>query len=92
MWKGAAYLHQAIDQLLGLYITWRDEKAAIMVFNNSVQGFSGVIEKAVAVFKAHPLFHLRVARRKESSYSFIFKNASDPSKTIMIELILFNFA
>jgi hypothetical protein len=91
MWTGSSGVAAAIDQLLGRYITWRDEKAAILFFNNTAKGFSDVVEKAVAAVKAHPLCHLMVGTRRETSFSFIFKNGSDSTRTIQLELVLFNF-
>jgi len=41
VWNGQKELSQAIDQLLG-YLTWRDCKAAIIIFNKHNSKFSGL--------------------------------------------------
>jgi hypothetical protein len=38
VWRGAAEITGALDQLLS-YLTWRDSKAALIVFNTKVGGF-----------------------------------------------------
>jgi hypothetical protein len=91
LWAGKAKLLEAIDQLIELYITWRDEKAAILIFNKSVAKFTDLIEKAVATVQSHPLCYLYKGKRHDTSFSFIFRNPDDPAKLIQLELILFNF-
>jgi hypothetical protein len=91
LWKGESKLADAIDQLLTRYVTWRDEKTAILIFNNSISGFTQLIQKAVNEVQRHPQFHLFAGKRRDTSYSFIFRDKVDPSKTIRLELVLFNF-
>lgn len=91
LWTGKEALSKAIDQLFQRYITWRDGKAALMVFNTKNKGFSKIMETAVEALKFHPLFVSYQGQRKETSYSFIFRNANDPYKYIQLELVMFNF-
>src|SRR5207248_3253533 len=39
VWKGSQIIQESVDQLLG-YLTWRDCKAALVIFNKNVAGFS----------------------------------------------------
>ena len=55
IWKGQKELSQVIEQLLG-YLTWRDCKAAIVLFNKYNAKFSGILEAVPGVFQAHPLY------------------------------------
>ena len=91
LWKGKAYLHNAIDQLLERYVNWRDEKAALIVFNKEVLAFSEVINNAIDAVQDHANCVQMIRQRKDSSFSFIFKHSDDPSKKIKFELVLFNF-
>ncbi|UOQ50700.1 hypothetical protein [Hymenobacter cellulosivorans] len=90
LWKGEGEAEKAIDQLLSRYVTWRDEKIAIMFFNKTVKKFGDIIDKAIAAFKLHKNFKSYVGSRNSTSHSFIFANPDDPGKNINIELIMFN--
>lgn len=93
IWKGESELSRAIDQLLEKYMSSRDEKAALVVFNRDVRAFSEVEEKAIKATFSHRLCIIsEYRRRQESSYSFVFKLPGDENRRIMLELILFNFA
>ncbi|PZR10014.1 MAG: hypothetical protein DI539_21420, partial [Flavobacterium psychrophilum] len=70
---------------------WRDEKAALLIFNKSVAGFTALVKKAVSVLEAHPLCYLYKGPRRDTSFSFIFRHPDDPNKLIQLELVLFNF-
>ena len=91
LWNGSSYLHDAIDQLLEKYVSWRDEKTALLVFNKEVLGFSDVIEKGVEAVKNHKNCLNMIKKRKETSFSYLFKQCEDPKKIISLELVLFNF-
>jgi len=91
LWKGNEYLRKAIDQLFERYVVWRDGKAALMIFNTKVAAFTKLMESSIATVSAHPLCISYEGKRKETSYSFIFRNYKDPDKTIRLELVLFNF-
>ena len=54
IWRGAKQVDSALGQLLG-YLTWRDCKAALIVFNTQVAGFSGLLEKLPETLSKHPL-------------------------------------
>jgi len=91
LWKGSSYLHDAIDQLLEKYVSWRDEKTALLVFNKDVSGFSDVIKKGMEAVKNHPNCEKMIKKRKDTSFSYLFRQVEDPEKTIKLELVLFNF-
>lgn len=92
LWKGEKYLIDAIDQLLLNYVNWRDEKLAIIIFNRDVKKFSDVIDTAVKAVQGHKQCLKFIGKRKDTSYSFIFKHPDDDKKTILLELVLLNFA
>lgn len=90
LWKGEGEIDNAINQLLERYVTWRDEKVAVIIFNKTVKKFGEVVEKAVNAFKVHKNFKQYVGQRDETSHSFIFTNPDDPTRIIKLELMLFN--
>jgi len=91
LWKGKSHLHDAINQLLERYVSWRDEKVALLVFNKDVSDFSDVIEKGMEAAKNHPNCQDMVEKRKSTSFSYIFRQVEDPNRKIKLELVLFNF-
>jgi len=91
LWKGEAYLLSAVQQLLENYVNWRDEKTAIIIFNRDVQNFSNVIDVATKAISSHPLCIKSFGLRKDTSYSYLFRNQMDVARTIKLELVLFNF-
>jgi hypothetical protein len=90
LWKGEGEIENAINQLLERYVTWRDEKVAVIFFNKTVKKFGDVIEKAINAFKVHKNFKQYIGKRGETSHSFIFTNPDDPGRMIKLELMLFN--
>jgi hypothetical protein len=54
LWGGQKILLEALSQLLG-YTTWRDCKAALVLFNKSVAAFSSVQETIAAALPTHPI-------------------------------------
>jgi len=89
IWRGKSELSKAVDQLLERYVTWRDEKVALIVFNKDNDNFSDVIKKAIEALKEHQLFVSYDSKRIVTSHSFIFKHIEDAGKTIKLELMLF---
>lgn len=91
IWKGEKYLIDGLDQLLGNYVNWRDEKVALVVFNRDVKKFSEVIESAKNAILNRPLCEGLVNQRSATNFTFKFRNPDDPDKKILLELVLFNF-
>lgn len=91
VWSGAVQLTRAVDQLITRYVTWRDEKLALIVFNKDVFAFSEVIQKATDALTSHPLCLGSPEERKETSFSYDFRLTEDPSRKVRLELVLFNF-
>lgn len=90
LWKGESELLKAVDQLLERYVTWRDEKVALIVFNKDMKKFSELLEKASFCLTNHPLFEDYLGPTSDSSFRYIFKHPDDNDKKITLELIIFN--
>jgi hypothetical protein len=88
VWRGPAEFTKAIDQLLG-YLTWRDTKAALLVFNRQ-KNFTAVLEKIPPAFRAHSYFRREVQIAEESSFRFIAASPSDPAREIMVTVLAFD--
>jgi hypothetical protein len=83
-WKGPKALGEAIDQLLG-YVTWRDTKAALVLFVNSGQP-TEVEAKAVLALREHAAFkRTQVMAGREV---FTFANGDDVNREVHIALLV----
>lgn len=91
VWRGKEQLSKAVDQLLDRYVSWRDEKVALIVFNKDVANFTEVIQRAKEAISSHPSFKGFVNESDPTSISCLFKNPQDENQVIKLELILFNF-
>ena len=84
---------EGIDQLLG-YITWRDTKTSIVLFNKQTD-FSSVIEKAKEAIKQHKNFkseyHFTIQELEKSDtiFGYKFVHPTDPEKEIFLTLMAF---
>ena len=89
-WKGGSEFHEAINQLFDRYLTWRDSKAALILFVRN-KDFTKVLETVRTESTKHKYFKKSNGENGESSFSFLFKLPSDEDKTVFLEVILFHF-
>lgn len=89
VWKGQKELSQAIDQLLG-YLTWRDCKAAIIIFNKHNAKFSGVLETIPTVFAAHRLHKRRTDVKEVGEWQFDMASGEDEGRQVRVHVFAFN--
>jgi hypothetical protein len=89
VWSGEKLLLDALTQLLS-YLTWRDSKAALIVFNKDVAGFSEVQQKIPAALTGHPNF-LRVKdHRYAGEWRLVFSSAEDEGREVTVHIFAFN--
>lgn len=89
VWKGQKELAQAIDQLLG-YLTWRDCKAAIVIFNKHNAKFSGVLEAIPGAFAGHGLYKHRVDINQAGEWEFDMASREDEGRRVRVHVFAFN--
>lgn len=87
-WKGPKAFGEAIDQLLG-YLTWRDAKTAILVFNRGT-GPSAVLAGIDSITKAHPGFKRQVEWPHESGFRYVLGRPEDPNKELILTVLVFH--
>lgn len=87
-WDGRASLHGAIDQLLD-YATWRDAKAAILVFNRNAD-FSQVVEQVARVISDHASTRGPVTRIGDTVFRSALRHRDDSSREIVVTTMVFN--
>lgn len=87
-WKGEKTFLETIDQLLG-YLSWRDTKAAIAVFNRNA-GFSDVLAKIAEATPKHPHCKREVGKLDESTFRYVFKQPNDANREITVTVLAFD--
>jgi hypothetical protein len=87
-WSGEKNFLDTITQLLG-YLSWRDTKAAILIFNRN-QNFSGVLATIQKVLPTHPNLKHGPAIEAETRFRCIFGNPSDPHREVILTVLVFD--
>ncbi len=87
-WQGPRSLEKALDQLLG-YLTWRDTKAALLLFNRN-KDFSSVLEKVPGIIERHPNYKRRLPYEQEGSFRFVFGSPEDENREIVLTVLVFD--
>jgi hypothetical protein len=86
MWNGSAKFTDAIDQLLG-YATWRDSKAALILFIKE-QNPSKAIEKAAAAIQGHSSFRAATpSREPDVRRSYLMTSSQDSERFINLAFL-----
>ncbi len=87
-WQGQKSLVEKIDQLLG-YVSWRDTKTAILIFNKNKE-FSKVLEQIPEAVKQHKNFKRQADYKHETGYRFIFHQSNDKNREITLTILAFD--
>ncbi len=89
VWRGAKELGEAIDQLLG-YLTWRDCKTAIVVFNKHNKGFSGILENIPKALESHPNFRSSKETGATGEWQLSMTSKEDDGRLVRVHVFAFN--
>ena len=89
LWGGERVLLDALTQLLG-YLTWRDCKAALIIFNKNVAGFSGVQTTIDASLRAHTKFLRDIKAGHTGEWRFVFQSQEDAGREVTVHVFAFN--
>ena len=87
-WNGKKGFLKTITQLLS-YLTWRDSKAAVVMFVKN-KNFSSVLETAQQVIKEHENFLGFVKEQEEGWYHYRFHINDDKNREVKLSLMLFH--
>jgi len=89
IWSGPKTVTDAIDQLLG-YLTWRDCKTAIVIFNKAAAGFTSLLPKTQEALNSHARF-VRIEKvADQGEWMCVFKSKDDDSLLVRVCVFLFN--
>ncbi len=89
VWRGAKELADAIDQLLS-YLTWRDCKAAIVIFNKNNAKFTEILSKIPEVLRSHPKFKKDLGQKTEGEWRFVMTSLEDDLRQVIVNVFAFN--
>ena len=87
-WRGPAGLAAALDQLLG-YISWRDTKTALLVFNRDTS-MTTVLEKIPDVVRQHENYRRELLFDLESGFRYVFGHRQDPDRELTLTILVFD--
>jgi hypothetical protein len=87
-WGGERQFLETIDQLLS-YLSWRDTKAAVLIFNRN-QNFTEVLRKIEESAPQHPNFKRVIAKLDESSFRYVFHQPEDKNREVIVTVLAFN--
>lgn len=89
LWKGEQKIAEAVNQLLG-YLTWRDCKTSLIIFNKDVAGFKQIQEKLPEVLKQHPNFMREEKAQNPGEWRVVFRSLEDSERLVNVHVFLFN--
>ena len=87
-WKGEKALLDTLDQLLS-YLSWRDTKAAVLVFNRNAD-FSAVLAKIRDSVPKHPLFKRHLGASGDSAFRYAFAQPNDSNREVILTILAFD--
>ena len=89
MWSGEKGLIAALNQLLG-YLTWRDSKSALIIFNTKNKNFSKIVESMPEILHAHPLFLRALPYSEAGEWRVLMRSREDEGRRVMVHVFVFN--
>ena len=81
-------MHAAIDQILR-YLTWRDTKAALVIFSKNAN-FTNVLDRMEKAIHQHSNFKRRLRKVKDTHTRYLFRQKNDPDRDIYLAVQAFN--
>ena len=87
-WRGKKVFIDAVDQLLS-YLTWRDSKCALMIFNRTKDS-NAVSEKMHESMKSIPEHCKTVSHQSDGDSRYILIKKSEPGKEMIVTTQLYD--
>lgn len=89
-WSGPQSLEEAITQVLR-YLTWRDTKAAVLVFNRDNKDFSKIVDQISGIVQCHKAFDKVVFESSDSArFQYRVKKVDDEAIKIDLCILVFD--
>jgi hypothetical protein len=87
-WKGEKAFLATLDQLLS-YLSWRDTKTAVIVFNRNAD-FTAVLSKIAEAVPTHINFKRDLDKSDESTFRYVFAQPNDANREIILTVMAFD--
>lgn len=87
-WKGAKAFLDAISQQLG-YLTWRDTKTALLIFNRNVE-ITTVVQSIQDAISKHP-HYVSCNKTDVARFDCVFHLNGDKNRHVKMAVLVFNF-
>ncbi len=89
IWRGQKGFSEAIDQLLS-YLTWRDCKTALIVFNKNNKNFSQILDLVDNIVESHPNFMSKVGQKYTNEWLYKIQAKDDETRVVKMNVMFFN--
>ena len=87
-WGGSKTLLAAIDQILD-YLTWRDTKAALLMFCKNVD-FTNTLSSIATTVPEHPNFKQELKKISDTHVRYLFRQKNDPDRDLYLAVQAFS--
>lgn len=87
-WRGEKVFLETIDQLLS-YLTWRDTKTALVVFNQN-KNLTGVLDTIKSVTPNHKQFKRGPQVEGETRFRYVFASPEDSDREIIVTVLVYD--
>jgi hypothetical protein len=87
-WKGEKAFIATLDQLLS-YLSWRDTKTAVIIFNRNAD-FTAVLSKIAEAVPTHTNFKRELGKSDESTFRYVFAQPNDANREIILTVMAFD--
>ncbi len=81
-------LAETVNQLLS-YVTWRDTKTAILLFNKN-KNFSHVLSQIESTIRSHAKFVRSEGKKSETEYRFVVSHPNDSDRHVTLTVLAFD--
>lgn len=89
IWTGPKDAKLALDQLMG-YLTWRDSKAALIIFNTKNKDFSKVLEALPNAVREHDLSLKALDCSEQGEWRVLMRSAEDEGRRVTVHIFAFD--
>jgi hypothetical protein len=87
-WRGEKAFLEAIDQLFR-YVTWRDTKLAILIFNRD-GNLKTILEKIPQLVKSHPFYKRTIKIDGETKFRYVLHVPNDRNREVILTIMVFD--
>ena len=89
LWTGPASLTSALNQL-SAYLTWRDSKASLILFNTKNKDFSSILQALPSTVRNHPLFVRDLPCEETGEWRIQMRSEEDEGRRVTVHVFVFD--